>query len=69
MYENHYFNQWSGHTVTSYGGYAPAYNPKFVMIVVIERPRSDYNSETTAAALWSELAEYLLTYYKVPKWQ
>lgn len=68
-YENAYFNSWQGHTVTSYGGYAPAYNPKFVMIVVIERPRSDFNSETTAAVLWKELAEYLLTYYKVPKWQ
>lgn len=65
-YENELYG-WAGHTVTSFGGYAPATNPKFSMIVVIERPRSDFNSETTAAALWGEIAEYLLTYYKVPK--
>lgn len=67
-YENELYG-WAGHTVTSFGGYAPATNPKFSMIVVIERPRSDFNSETTAAVLWGEIAEYLLTYYKVPKWQ
>lgn len=68
-YENLYFKQVVGHTVTSYGGYAPAYNPKFVMIVMLERPRTSGDSEKTASALYKEIAEYLLTYYKVPKWQ
>lgn len=68
-YENLYFRQAVGHTITSYGGYAPAYNPKFVMIVVLERPRTSADSEKTAALLYAEIAEYLLTYYKVPKWQ
>ena len=68
-YENLYFNQAVGHTVTSYGGYAPAYNPKFVMVVMLERPRTSGDSEKTAAALYKEIATYLLTYYNVPKWQ
>ena len=68
-YENLYFNQAVGHTVTSYGGYAPAYNPKFVMVVMLERPRTSGDSEKTAAALYKEIASYLLTYYNVPKWQ
>lgn len=68
-YENLYFNMVVGHTVTSYGGYAPAYNPKFVMIVMLERPRTSGDSEKTASVLYREIAEYLLTYYKVPKWQ
>ena len=66
-YENIYFNQNIGHTITSYGWYAPAYNPKFVLIVSLERPRTGIYSETTSSALYSEIAGYLLSYYKVPK--
>ena len=65
--ENIYFNQNIGHTITSYGWYAPAYNPKFVLIVSLERPRTGIYSETTSSALYSEIAGYLLGYYKVPK--
>lgn len=68
-YENIYFHQDLGHTITSYGWYAPAYNPKFVMIAVIDRPRTSVYAEKTAAALYAELSEYLLNYYKVPRWQ
>ena len=68
-YENIRFRTAIGHTVTSYGGYAPAYNPKFVMIVVLDRPRISSDSEKTAAPLYAEIAEYLLNYYKIPKWQ
>lgn len=66
-YENRILGQDIGHTVTSYGGYAPANNPKFVLIVSINRPRSGIYSETTSSALFSEIAQYLLEYYKVPK--
>ncbi|EKD25446.1 MAG: hypothetical protein ACD_80C00055G0001, partial [uncultured bacterium (gcode 4)] len=56
-----------GHTITSYGGFAPASNPKFVMIVKIERPRSAEYSETTSSAIFSKIAKYLLNYYGIPK--
>ena len=39
------------------------------MIVMLERPRTSSDSEKTAAAMYAEIAEYLLTYYKIPKWQ
>jgi len=55
------------HTVTSFWGYAPANNPKFVLIVRIDRPRSAQYSETTSSALFSNIAWYLLEYYKIPK--
>lgn len=55
------------HTITSYGGYAPANNPKFVLIVSLTRPRTSVYSETTSSALFSEIASYLLNYYNVPK--
>jgi cell division protein FtsI/penicillin-binding protein 2 len=57
----------AGHTVTSYGWFAPASNPRFVLIVKLERPRSAMYAETTASALFWESAEYLLNYYKIPK--
>ena len=66
-YENRILGQDLGHTITSYGGYAPASNPKFVLIVAIDRPRTDQYSENTSSALFAELAGYLLEYYKIPK--
>ncbi len=57
----------AGHTITSYGGFAPASNPKFVMIVKIERPRSAQYSETTSSAVFSKIAKYLFNYYGIPK--
>jgi cell division protein FtsI/penicillin-binding protein 2 len=55
------------HTVTSFGWYAPANNPKFVLIVRIDRPRSAQYSESTSSALFANIAKYLLEYYKIPK--
>ena len=66
-YENIYFKENVGHTITSYGWYAPAYNPKFVLIVSVERPRTWIYSETTSSKLFAEIAEYLLGYYKIPR--
>jgi stage V sporulation protein D (sporulation-specific penicillin-binding protein) len=57
----------AGHTITSYGWFAPASNPKFVMIVKIERPRSAQYSETTSSAVFSKIAKYLFNYYGIPK--
>ena len=59
----------AGHTITSYGGFAPASNPKFVMIVKIERPRSAQYAETTSSAIWQKIARYLFNYYGIPKSQ
>lgn len=55
------------HTITSYGGFAPAQSPKFVLIVRVDRPRSAIYSEMTSSALFAKMAKYLLEYYKVPK--
>ena len=66
-YENRILGQDLWHTITSYGGYAPANNPKFVLIVMVNRPRTDQYSENTSSALFSEIAKYLLEYYKIPK--
>ncbi len=62
------YEEWGPwHTITSYGWFGPSSNPKFVMIVKIERPRTAEFSETTSSALYSEIAKYLLNYYAIPK--
>ncbi|EKD66741.1 MAG: hypothetical protein ACD_49C00016G0004 [uncultured bacterium (gcode 4)] len=62
-----YEQGWAWHTITSYGWFGPSSNPKFVMIVKIDRPRSAEYSETTSSAIYSKIAKYLLNYYSIPK--
>lgn len=47
----------------SLAGYAPADNPRFAMIVKLERPKSTKYAESTAGELFGEIASYLLNYY------
>ena len=56
-----------GRTFTSYGWFAPAYDPKFVLIVKAERPRTWQYAEATTALVFSDIAKYLLEYYGIPK--
>lgn len=62
-----YETWWAWHTITSYWWFWPSSNPKFVMIVKVDRPRSAEYSETTSSALYSQMAKYLLNYYTIPK--
>lgn len=52
-------------TIPSFVGYAPADDPKFVMLVVLDRPtKSIYGSET-AAPIFFRIAKKALTYYNI----
>lgn len=53
-------------TIGSFAGYAPASDPKFVMLVKIDRPRDVQWAETSAAPVFGEMAKFLLTYLQVP---
>ena len=53
-------------TIGSFAGYAPANDPKFVMLVKINHPRDVQWAESSAAPLFGEMANFLLTYYQVP---
>lgn len=52
-------------TIASFVGYAPADNPKFVMLVTITEPTSSPWGSETAAPLFIDIAKELLTYYKI----
>lgn len=56
---------YSSETWQSFIGYAPAYNPRFVVLVKLDSPNTG-TSEYSAAPVFRELSKYLLDYYKIP---
>ena len=53
-------------TIGSFAGYAPASDPKFVMVVRINHPRDVQWAESSAAPLFGQMAKFLLSYFQVP---
>lgn len=57
-----------GHqTIHTFAGFAPADDPKFVMIVRLDNPKNAIYAESTAAPLFEELTSFIINYYKIPK--
>ncbi|QQS43776.1 penicillin-binding protein 2 [Candidatus Roizmanbacteria bacterium] len=52
-------------TIASFIGFAPADDPAFLMLVVIQEPESSSWGSETAAPLFFDIAEDLLIYYNV----
>lgn len=53
-------------TIASFVGFAPADDPKFVMITKIREPKSSQWGSETAAPLWFSIAKKLLFYWSIP---
>ncbi|PZM83270.1 hypothetical protein DLH72_03810 [Candidatus Gracilibacteria bacterium] len=56
-----------GWTNASYAGYGPVEDPKFVIIVKIERPRTNVYGAATSGELFNQVATYLFDYFGIPK--
>ncbi len=56
---------YSEFTNHSFVGFGPADDPKFVVVIRLEKTKLTYAS-TTAAPLFSSIASYLMTYYHIP---
>jgi cell division protein FtsI/penicillin-binding protein 2 len=52
-------------TMASFIGFAPADNPKFVMLVTITEPQSSQWASETAAPLWYAIAKDIFSYLGV----
>ena len=52
-------------TIASFVGFAPADNPKFVMLVTLREPKTSPWGSETAAPLWFDLARDLFRYYRI----
>lgn len=55
-----------GQTIGSFAGFGPVDDPKFVMVVRIDRPQGVQFAESTAAPLFGDIAKFLLDYYQIP---
>lgn len=55
----------SNKTIASFVGFAPADNPKFVMLVRFDEPSASIFGAETAAPTFFEIARQLFTYYKI----
>lgn len=53
-------------TITSFIGFAPADDPKFLMLVVYDRPTTSIYGSETAAPTFFTIAKQLLAYYGIP---
>jgi cell division protein FtsI/penicillin-binding protein 2 len=52
-------------TIASFIGFAPADDPKFVMIVILNKPTASIYGAETAAPIWFDIAKNILTYYGI----
>lgn len=52
--------------MASFIGFAPADNPKFIMLVLYNEPKSSIYGTSTAAPTFFEIAKELLLYYQIP---
>lgn len=60
------YESWVASTMWFFAWIAPAEDPKFVMIVKVERPRSSIFWWETVARTFSRISQYLFSYYWVP---
>jgi cell division protein FtsI/penicillin-binding protein 2 len=55
-----------GTTITSIAGFAPVNDPKFVLVIKFDYPRSSIWCAETAAPTFQKMAAYLFDYYNIP---
>lgn len=56
---------YSDKTVQSFIGYAPAFAPRFLILVKLENPQTR-TAEYSAIPVFHELAKYVIDYYQIP---
>lgn len=60
------YETWQASTIASFAWYWPAEDPKFVVVVKVERPRSSEWWSATAWRTFNRIVNYLLNYYAIP---
>lgn len=56
---------YSNDVVNTYEGFAPAYDPKFTILIKLERPKGAPLAGQTVVPAFKELAQYILNYYAI----
>ncbi len=50
----------------TYVGFAPAYDPRFIILMKLDKPAGAPQAGNTIVPAWRSLAQYILNYYNVP---
>lgn len=51
--------------IGSFAGFFPADNPRFAMLVKVDNPKNTQWAESSAAPTFGQMAQWLLTYYRI----
>ncbi len=54
-----------GHTIATFVGYGPIQDPKYVIVVMLDHPRTSQWASDTSVVVGREISEFLLHYLKV----
>lgn len=57
---------YSDQVIHSFVGYAPAYHPRFAVLIKMDKPQGVNFASSSLAPTFSDIMSYLLTYYEVP---
>lgn len=61
------YETWVWSTIWSYAWFWPAEDPKFVIIVKLDRPRTNEYGWNTSSFIFRDVASYLFDYYWIPR--
>lgn len=53
-------------TIASFIGFGPAENPRFLMLVIVDKPTTSIYGAETAAPIFFDIAKDILNYYGIP---
>ena len=57
---------YSDQVIHTFVGYAPAFNPRFLILLQLNEPKGNRFAANTLTPAFHDLAEYILNYYEVP---
>ncbi|MDD5590238.1 MAG: penicillin-binding transpeptidase domain-containing protein, partial [Candidatus Portnoybacteria bacterium] len=57
---------YSDEYIHSFVGYAPAYDPKFLIFIKMDKPAGITFASDSLSPVFADMAQYLLNYYEVP---
>ncbi|OGD30823.1 hypothetical protein A2833_01350 [Candidatus Azambacteria bacterium RIFCSPHIGHO2_01_FULL_44_55] len=57
---------YSDETIHSFVGFAPAYSPRFIALIKIDKPRGVRFAESTSVPVFHDLAQFIFSYWKIP---
>jgi len=57
---------YSDKVIHTFVGYAPAFNPRFLVLLQLNEPKGNRFAANTLTPVFHDLAEYILNYYEIP---